>query len=57
MDPQACWKQICDLLRECETYQDGEMDDDAYEQAREDIVERLNALAHWIEKGGFLPRP
>ncbi len=55
MDPQVCWKQLCDLLRECMIYADGDMDEDVYTSVRKDIVERLNCLAVWINKGGYLP--
>lgn len=40
MDPNACWKRLM------ETYRDQEWDE---------VVECVDALNGWVERGGFLP--
>lgn len=40
MDPNACWKRLCDALREGDT---------------EEAANAAEDLAEWIKKGGFLP--
>lgn len=48
MDPQACLFEILDALHDRRTHHPYALDS-------EEIVERLEALAGWIKKGGFLP--
>lgn len=58
MDPDTCWKEICELLlaSHFHTYEDEFLDEDDLVDEREELVERLRDLATWIERGGFLPR-
>lgn len=43
MDPEQCLSEILALLLT------------KFEEDRDDIVERLRALADWLEKDGFMP--
>jgi hypothetical protein len=42
MDPTACWRRVCDALR------DGDI---------EEAIEALHDLDDWRERGGFWPAP
>ena len=44
MDLNAALRELLELLA------------DADEESRDEILEKLQALAQWIERGGFLPR-
>jgi hypothetical protein len=44
MDPQACLVEILQNFSPAGTEKD-----------REDTIEKLRALADWLEKGGFFP--
>ena len=46
MDPNACWKEICELLSL--PYLD--------KVDKQDLIDHLKNLAKWIEYGGFIPK-
>jgi hypothetical protein len=48
MDPNATWKMLCEALQELEAHPD---DTDI----REGVIELLEALAAWLQRGGFPP--
>jgi hypothetical protein len=51
MDPQACWHELVELMREYHAIDDIWIQ----EVLIEDILERLNALYDWLQKGGDVP--
>ena len=53
MDPDACMRDIQDLLEQDQEAIDG----DAEDIDREHLAALLESLAAWIRKGGFLPLP
>lgn len=54
MDPQACWRDIQELIT---YYWQYEGSDQAQEGIREELVQHLQDLAEWIDKGGIVPQP
>ena len=50
MDPQATWSQLCATLVAL-----GEHPED--QALRDNAIEFLEALTHWLRAGGFPPMP
>lgn len=48
MDPDRCLREILEAFGELTR---------GNEDVREDAVEKLRALAHWLSRGGFPPDP
>jgi hypothetical protein len=48
MDPNATWQMLCEHLQAlCQNPDD--------EELRANVIELLQALTHWLRRGGFPP--
>jgi hypothetical protein len=48
MDPNATWQMLCDSLRALKEHPDDE-------ELRANVLMLLEALTHWLRRGGFPP--
>jgi hypothetical protein len=48
MDPNATWQMLCDSLQELSQHPEDE-------DIRANVIELLEALTHWLRRGGFAP--
>ena len=48
MDPNTTWQMLCTTLRDLDAHPEDHL-------VRAQAIELLNALAHWLRRGGFPP--
>ena len=48
MDPHATWQLLCEALQALHRHPNDE-------EIRDDVLELLDALTHWLRRGGFPP--
>ena len=48
MDPDAVWRTLCETLEDLKKWPDSR-------EVRAHAIDLLEALTHWLRKGGFPP--